>query len=237
MVSVAIIARDAGLLLDRCISSVKNLSDDIVVIIDDRATDNTKSIALKNKARVFVRKFDNFASQKNYAVSQTKHPWVLSLDADEWPEDRLIKEIGDIKDWEYGGFLIKRKNIIFGRVMKFTNWEPEADKHIWLYNQKVGKWIGDVHEEVVVSGQIGELMYCKMHENYISVEQFISKMNDYTNREEKALNPFFDFLRRYIWHLGFLDGWHGLFLSYLMFIYHLVVWVKLWNSNQLSQSG
>ena len=206
--SVTIIARSRSEVLSQCLQCARKISDDIVIITNSD------------------HKFVNYSDQKNYAASRCKYDWVLSLDADEWLESELINEIKNIRDWEYGGFLIKRKNIIFGKVIQRTNWEPEADKHIWLYNRKMGKWIGDVHEEVKVFGKIGELKYCKMHANYSSVEQFISKMNDYTNREVKAQNPFFDFLRRYIWHLGFLDGWHGLFLSYLMFIYHLVVWVK-----------
>lgn len=210
MLSVTIVARDASVILSGCLESARKVSDDVIVVTNSS------------------HKFVNYSDQKNYAASKCKYDWILSLDADEWLENGLIKEIGDIKDWSYGGFLIKRKNIILGKVMRHTNWEPEADKHIWLYNRNVGKWIGNVHEEVVVSGQIGELQNYKMHENYSSVEQFISKMNDYTNREEKAQNPCYDFLRRYIWHSGFLDGWHGLFLSYLQVISHLVVWVKLW---------
>ncbi len=206
--SVSIIATDPACILPQCLDSANKLSDDVVIITNSS------------------HKFINYSDQKNFATSKCKYDWVLSLDADEWLEDGLIKEIKDIKDWDYGGFLIRRKNIIFRKVMNHTNWEPQADKHIWLYNQKMGKWSGNVHEEVKVSGRIGELKSCKMHVNYISVEQFMNKLNDYTSRETKIINPFLDFVRRYIWHRGFLDGWHGLFSSYLMMIYHLTVWVK-----------
>jgi len=208
MISVAIIATDLACILPMCLDSAKKLTDDIVIVTNDD------------------HKFINYSDQKNYATSKCKYDWVLSLDADEWLSNELVEEIKNIKVEGYAGFLIKRKNIIFGKIMQHTNWEPEADKHIWLYNKKTGKWVGDVHEEVVVNGKIGEVEHCKMHENYTSVEQFFSKMNDYTDREEKTQNPIYESLRRYFWHHGFLDGWHGLFLSYLMFIYHLVVWVK-----------
>ncbi len=208
MISVSIIALNKEIILPQCLDSARQVSDDVVIVTNPS------------------HKFVNYSDQKNYAVGKCKYDWVLFLDADEWLEDELISEVQNIRNWNYGGFLIKRKNIIFGKIMQHTNWEPEADKHVWLYNQKMGKWVGEVHEEVVVSGKIGELKYCKMHKNYTSVEQFINKLNDYTSRETSNQNPFVDFLRRYIWHKGFLDGWHGLFLSYLMFIYHLVVWVK-----------
>lgn len=207
-ISVAIISRNENEIQSQCLASAKQVSDDVVIVTNSS------------------HKFINYSDQKNYTASKCKCDWVLSLDADEWLSNELIEEIMNIKDWKYDGFLIKRKNIIFGKIMNHTNWEPEADKHIWLYNKKMAKWIGDVHEEVVVNGKIGELEHCKMHKNYTSVEQFFSKMNNYTSREGNAQNPIYDFLRRYFWHKGFLDGWHGLFLSYLMFIYYLVVWVK-----------
>lgn len=215
-VSVTIISRDKKNILPQCLETAKQISDDVVIVTNSD------------------HKFIDYSDQKNFAVSKCKHDWILSLDDDEWLENELIKEINEIKDWNYGGFLIKRKNIIFGKTMLHTNWEPQADKHVWLYDRKANKWSGSVHEEVLVSGRIGELKYCKMHENYISVEQFMSKLNDYTSRETKNLNSFYEFLRRYIWHAGFLDGWHGLFLSYLMMIYHLTVWVKLWQRKNIS---
>lgn len=213
--SVTIIARSRSEIFSQCLRTAGKISDDIVVITNSS------------------HKFVNYSDQKNFAASKCKYDWILSLDDDEWLEDGLIKEINDIKNWDYGGFLIKRKNIIFGKVMNHTNWEPQADKHIWLYNPKLGKWIGTVHEEIVINGRIGELKFCKMHENYTTVEQFMNKLNVYTSKETKSVNPIYDFLRRYFWHLGFLDGWHGLFLSYLMMIYHLTVWIKK-NSSSLA---
>lgn len=217
--SVTIIARSRSEIFSQCLRTAGKISDDIVVITNSS------------------HKFVNYSDQKNFAASKCKYDWILSLDDDEWLEDGLIKEINDIKNWDYGGFLIKRKNIIFGKVMNHTNWEPQADKHIWLYNKKMGKWIGTVHEEVVINGRIGELKFCKIHENYTSVEQFMNKLNVYTSKEIKSVNPVYDFLRRYFWHFGFLDSWHGLFLSYLMMIYHLTVWVKLWQKKNLLSSA
>jgi glycosyltransferase involved in cell wall biosynthesis len=207
-ISVAIITRDKTKILPICLETAGQVSDDIVIVTNEN------------------HPFVNFSDQKNYAASLCKNDWILSLDDDEWLSEELILEIAEIRNWNFGGFFIKRKNIIFGKIMNHTNWEPEADNHIWLYNKKVTKWVGDVHEEVIVNGKIGELKNCKMHENYNTVEQFMTKLNDYTSREKNTVNPIYEFMRRYIWHRGFLDGWHGLFLSYLMMIYHLVVWVK-----------
>lgn len=208
-VSVAIITRDTAGILPKCLESAHKLSDDVVIVTNSS------------------HKFVNFADQKNYVVSLCTHNWVLSLDDDEWLSPELITEIKNLPDSsKYSAYKIPRLNYIFGKAIRHTNWSPTDDTHIWLFQKSKSKWIGVVHEEVIVDGEVGKLKNLKIHQNYSSVEQFMSKMNDYTSRETKVVNPVYDFLRRYFWHQGFLDGWHGLFLSYLMMIYHLTVWVK-----------
>lgn len=235
MLSVVIIAKDASQTLSACLKSIKNLADEILVVVDNRTTDNTALLAKSFGARVYSRKFNNYANQKNYAVSETANDWVLSLDADEEVSPELAAEIKRVlPGTAYAAFKIPRLNIIFGRPILHTNWEPSADTHIWLFDKTKCKWAGVVHEEIVTAGQVGTLRGHKIHHGYRTVEEFMDKMNDYTSREIKTANPFFEFLRRYIWHKGFLDGWHGLFLSYLMMIYHLSTRIKLWEKKNLS---
>lgn len=237
MLSVTVIAKDAAGVLPRCLGSVKDIADDIVVVVDPQTIDATAEVAKKLGARVFYHRFDNFAAQKNFAVAKARGKWILSLDADEQVSPQLAQEIRQIlPTTDRAAFYIPRLNYIFGRAMRHTNWEPEADTHIWLWRKDSGRWVGAVHEEVMVKGEVQKLKGYKIHDNYTSVEQFIAKMNDYTSREIILVNPVVDFLRRYIWHRGFLDGWHGLFLSYLMAIYHLAVWVKQWERKNLSSS-
>ena len=205
--SVAIIARNKSDISPNCLASAKSVSNDVVIITNAD------------------HKFVNYSDQKNYAASKCKHDWVLSLDADEELSPELISELKTL-DCAFSAYQIPRLNIIFGKAIHHTNWEPMADTHIWLYDKTRSHWENPVHEEVVTSGSVGQLKGHKIHHSYQTVEEFITKANDYTSRETKLTNPLFDFLRRYIWHLGFLDGWHGLFLSYLMFIYHLTAWVK-----------
>ena len=206
-ISVSIIARYTACILPSCLDSAKKLSDDVVIVTNSS------------------HKFVNYSDQKNYAASKCKYNWVLSLDADEELSPELISELKSL-DFKFSAYKIPRLNIIFGKAILHSNWEPSADAHIWLYDRTRGHWENPVHEEVVTSRPVGQLRGRKIHHSYKSVEEFMTKTNDYSSRETKTINPFYDFLRRYIWHRGFLDGWHGLFLSYLMFIYHLVTWVK-----------
>lgn len=206
--SAAIITRNKSDILKKCLASVGAISDDVVVITNSS------------------HKFVNYSDQKNYAASKCKYDWVLFLDDDEELSPELISELKTLDHKLFAAYMIPRLNIIFGKPILHTNWELSADTHIWLYDKTRGHWENPVHEEITTSGPVGQLQSHKIHHSYQTVEEFIIKANDYTSRETKPANPFFDFLRRYFWHLGFLDGWHGLFLSYLMFIYHLVTWVK-----------
>lgn len=83
MYSVLILALNEERDLPRCLASVRGCDD--IVVLDSGSTDRTAEIALAAGARVFTRKFDNFAGQRNYAQREIpfRHPWVFHLDADE----------------------------------------------------------------------------------------------------------------------------------------------------------
>jgi len=67
---------------------------DEVVGVDSYSTDDTVAICREFGCRVFLKRFDGYGAQKQYAVAMAKNDWVLNLDADEVLSDRLIFEIG-----------------------------------------------------------------------------------------------------------------------------------------------
>lgn len=239
MLSVAIIAKNESLHIASCIASVRALSGDIVVVIDSSSTDETQALSKSLGCRVFLRPFDTFASQKNFATSQTKYSWVLSLDADETISPELAREITKtLSAPKYQVYSLPRINFIFGKQIRHTNWSPEEDRHVWLFNKNFAKWQGIVHEQVVTRERVGKLTFPKIHQNYSTVEDYISQLNHYTSFESAHLSPghfpFWKFFRHYVLKLGFLDGWHGLFLSYLQAISGLTVIIKSWLKNTSS---
>src|SRR3989344_1136119 len=115
--------------IKRCLASIKDISDEII-IVDSGSTDKTLQIAKSFNAKIINKSFDNFASQRNFALSKAGNDWVLSLDADEEISQELREEISKaIETEKFDGYLIPRKNIIFGKEIKHTRWSP--DKHIW----------------------------------------------------------------------------------------------------------
>ena len=68
--------------LPRCLKSVAPLVDEIVVV-DSGSVDATQEIAEKFSARIVHQDWLGYVGQKNFALDQATHSWVLSIDADE----------------------------------------------------------------------------------------------------------------------------------------------------------
>jgi len=248
MLTVTIITLNEEKDLPRCLGSIKEIADEIIVV-DCDSTDGTVDIARRFGAKVYFRKFDNYTNQKNFAASKAKGDWILSIDADETVSPELANEIQS-RVTDHGSLItaysIPRKNIIFGKFIKYTRWQPELDRHIWLWRKGKGKWVGDVHEEVVVEGEVGRLEGAKIHHQYETVSEFLDMMNRYSglDAEQSVKNgekfsylqlffqPIYNFLVRYFYRLGFLDGWRGFVLSYLMTVYHFELWIKVWEKGR-----
>lgn len=232
--------------ISRCLKSVSFVDE--IVIVDSGSVDKTLEIAKKYDAKIFKKEFDNYASQRNYAISKANSRWILSLDADEEIPNALSTEIREaINNHNFDGYLIPRRNIIFGKEIKHTRWGP--DKHVWLFKKDKGKFINSIHEEVHVNGKVGELVNAKLHHSHKNIYEFIEMLNNYTSLEAQELAnkgvrfsclklfyfPLRSFFGRYFLKLGFLDGWRGFVLSYLRAIYQFTVWVKIWQMQKSSR--
>ena len=93
---------------------------DEIIVIDSFSDDKTVAIAKELGVKVVQRGFDNFSTQKNYAINLAKHNWIYILDADERVSNALKKEIEtvirDPKD--FVGFYIYRTFYFFNRKIK-----------------------------------------------------------------------------------------------------------------------
>lgn len=238
--------------IEKCLKSV-SFADEIV-FIDNSSTDKTLEIAKKYTQTIITQKNDSLLIdiQKNTGFKKAKNDWILSIDADEVVTDELKAEIEqllkkeDLKD----GYLIPRKNIIFGKQIEYTGWYP--DHQLRLFKKTKGEFKNShVHEGIWVTGQTDYLKEHMLHYNYETVVQFIQKnmityaQNEANNLIEKDYEftpadligiPSKEFLSRYFARKGYKDGIHGLFLSLLMASSHLVVLAIVWEKGGFKKS-
>ncbi len=231
--------------LPRALSSVKGLADEVVVV-DMESSDRTVEIAEKAEAKVFSHKYTAYVEPaRNFAIEKASGDWVLILDADEEVTGELAATLRTLTEKEGVSFYrLPRKNLIFGKWMKHSRWWP--DYNIRFFRKGTVEWSEVIHSVPETRGR-GEDLAAKeenaiRHYHYVSVEQFMERMNRYTtiqaNLRAKQGQKFVwqeavrgvtgEFFSRFFAGKGYKDGFHGLALSLLQAVSELVVCLKLW---------
>src|SRR3989338_991948 len=126
-VSAVIIALNEEKKIGRAIDSIQ-WADEIVVV-DSGSSDRTIEICKEKGVCLTERTFDNFASQKNYAISLAKQEWVLSIDADEVVTPQLAKEIRSaiaLPENIIAGYRFRRRNYFLGKLLRFARLGHES---------------------------------------------------------------------------------------------------------------
>jgi glycosyltransferase involved in cell wall biosynthesis len=222
--SVVIITRNEEKNIGRCIDSVKGIADDIVVV-DSFSTDRTDEICKSKGARFVQHAFEGHIEQKNYAMSLSEFPNVLSLDADEALDDTLKENIATIKEnWKYDGYEMNRLTNYCGTWIKHCGWYP--DRKLRLFDKSKGKWGGiNPHDkfELQAGSTMGRLDGDILHYSYYTIEDHFKQIEYFTTINAKAsfkkgkhapvwklyFAPVVKFIKDYFVRLGFLDGQAG----------------------------
>ena len=240
-ISLFLIARNEERKIAACIASAKDLVSEVIVV-DSYSKDKTPQIAAEMGALVFQRPFDNFTAQKNFALSKVSSPWALSLDADETLSAELKQEIrAAIKNTSCNGFRLRRMNSFLGRRMKHSGLNKEYILRL-VRTKKATYKGGLVHEYLYVDGAIDTLKAPFYHDSYETIEDYFHKFNKYTSlaaqqmyRNGRKFNLIavlftipFEFLKRYVLKLGFLDGIRGFIWASFSSFYVFVKYIKLW---------
>ncbi len=94
-ITLAMMVRNEEAHLARCIDSVKDHVDEIV-IVDTGSTDKTIEIAKSYGAKVYEHAWeDSFSVARNQVISHVETEWILQLDADEVMPPEDAKKIKD----------------------------------------------------------------------------------------------------------------------------------------------
>ncbi len=230
-ISVLITTHNEEENIKACLDSVSWAEE--IIIVDSFSSDRTVEIANTfPQVKVFQRKYSGPSDQKNWAIPQASHSWVLILDADE-RADTLLKDSISIlfnSNQTNDAYSISRLNYFLGKRVRYSGWQNERVIRL-IKRDKCRYNTLQVHEDIEKKGiSIGLLQGNLHHFTYKSMEHFLQKMDRYAKwsaqdhqHKTKVVNgfhlfvkPSFRFFQHYILKLGFLDGKTGFIISCIM---------------------
>lgn len=187
-VSVLILTLNEEANLADCIDSCSWCDD--VIVFDSLSQDRTREIALAKNARVIERPFDNYAAQRNAALTSVhyKHPWVLMVDADERVPPELAAE-ASVKVAAAGAdtvmFRMRRKDFFLGQWLKRSSGYPTwFGRLVRIGRVHVER---DVNEEYIADGRIERLNSHLHHYPFNKgVAYWFERHNRYSSMEALA---------------------------------------------------
>ena len=217
---------------------------DEILVIDSFSDDGTFEKAKTLATKVIQREFDFYGAQKNHAISQAQHEWIILLDADERVTPELKTEIISVLNQDkipHDAYKIKRINHFMGQRVRYSGWRN--DSVIRLFKRDLCKYDDrHVHEALKVNGTVGQLKHKFLHYSYRSFDHYMQKMNHYANLQANdydkktgaltpyhfVIKPLWGFIKHYIVQSGFRDGVVGLTIGYVQAYVVFMRYVKLW---------
>ncbi|MGB1309014.1 MAG: glycosyltransferase family 2 protein [Oceanihabitans sp.] len=215
---------------------------DEILVVDSLSTDGTFEKAQELATKVIRREYQYSASQKNWAIPQAKHEWILLVDADERVTPELKTEILEIlKNPKHTAYWMGRMNHFMGERVHYSGWRNDSvirlfKRDFCTYEDK------HVHAEIITKGTVGNLKNKLYHNTYITFDKYLEKMNRYAWWQAKdydkktgtltpyhfVIKPFWGFFKHYILQSGFRDGVVGLSIGTIQAYVIFMRYVKLW---------
>ncbi len=206
---------------------------DEIIVVDSFSSDNTLTLLQANpKVRLFQRSYEGPAEQKNWAIEQATHPWILLMDADERISPELMTEIDNWRQQEpwAQAYTIRFRTHFMGHAVRYSGWQNDKAvrlirKDCCRYNQN------QVHEDIDTKGlTVASMKHHFDHFTYKNLDHFLAKMQRYAqwgasdafSKTKKVtyfhlfLKPIVRFFKHFVLKRGFLDGKVGFVISVFM---------------------
>ena len=246
-ISVVSICKNEEEEIGRCLQSLIELTDDVVVL-DNGSTDNTKNIVRDAGVRLVEESWEGFGKTKNKATTFARYDWILNLDADESIDAELKNSLLSLPlDDRAEVFEIKFKNFLGNKHLRFGEWG--GDKHIRLFNRSHANWNEAIVHEILHLPQNSRIRKLKgniLHYTAKNAAEFADKMLRYAllnakKYSEQAIKsswinicmaPIFSFIKYYVFKLGFLDGLEGFICARMSSYYTFVKYARLLELNK-----
>ncbi|MFM2486978.1 glycosyltransferase family 2 protein [Celerinatantimonas yamalensis] len=244
-IGVLLITKNEQQYLRRCLLSVCDWCDEIVVV-DSGSEDETCRIAREFTDKVYEHpQWPGFGKQRQLAQSYMTSDWVFVIDADEWvtPElrDAILTELAEPNNSNV--YQVNRRTKAFGKYIDHSGWSPDWVAR--LYPRSLTQYSDAlVHESVVIPKgcQLKKIRKGRLlHDTYQDLHHYIRKTTGYLKswtdeREGKRksglctalVHALACFFKMYIINRGFLDGRHGFIVAWLSMHSTFVKYIDLW---------
>ena len=235
--------------IENCLKSIA-WADEILVV-DSFSTDRTLEIAGKYTHRILQHEYRNSAAQKNWAIPQATHEWILLVDCDETVSTALGDEIRSLlqQNPTKDGYWIFRNNYLMGKRVRYSGWGH--DSVLRLFRKDFARYDEKrVHAEITMKNT-GTLQGRLEHDSVSSITAWANKINRYSSwkandKYEKQvrapvihllLRPPIRFIKDFIFRLGVLDGWRGFLIAAMSSFAELMMAAKLTWKTLAKQKG
>jgi len=188
MISVIILTSNEEINIGGCLESLSWADD--VVVLDSLSCDRTVAIAEEYGARVIKRRFDGYASQRNFGLQlEFKYDWILMIDADERICPDLHKEIVEEvnrKDNPICLYRVRRKDHFFGKWIKHSSGYPTWFGRVFRKGCVTVE--REINEEYHTNGEVGFLHEHLTHYPFNrGVTYWLERHNSYSSMEASRL--------------------------------------------------
>lgn len=201
-VTVVIAVRNEAANLPQCLEAIQAMER--VVVVDSGSTDETSDIAESYGAEVWQFEYGGgYPKKRQWALDHVNisTPWVLLLDADEVVPEKLLTEIREVTGNPNAkeGYLIRKGFHFLGRRFRFGGFSHAAvllfktntAKFEHIMDDNPGGLDMEVHERVVVDGDVGQLKTAVIHEDFKGLNAYLARHNQYSDWEAGVRSRYF----------------------------------------------
>ncbi len=197
-VSVLIPAKNEEANLPACLASVAQADE--VFVVDSQSSDRSVELATAYGAKVVQFHFNGrWPKKKNWSLENLpfRNAWVLIVDCDERITPELWEEIAAaIQNPDYAGYYINRRVYFLGQWIRHGGKYPDWNLRLFRHRQGRYENLGtegirntgdnEVHEHVVLSGQVGYLKQDMLHIDFRDIYHWLERHNRYSNWEAQV---------------------------------------------------